>query len=313
MHTPSGRPVRLRSKLRPTPKVSHFTFESDFFSAPCGEVIVDDKPLRIVESGRMPAKRLQTIFTKEPTTIPWLESFGPDDVFVDIGANIGLYSVYAARMTGCRVYAIEPEALNYAELSKNIFVNGLNDRITAFCCAISDVTKPGVLLLGAFGYSYSHHDFDENSWTEDKFFGEKSTPMTQRIRQGSFGFTLDDLVASGEVPAPHFIKVDVDGLEHRVLAGMRETLRGPQLRSVLMEINFFNPKADWMIESMLQDGWKISLDQLRTNRKTIFTEEQIQNLRKTGKGGLNYIFYRDDAYARLFADFLDGYVPPLKR
>jgi len=306
----AARPGR---KLRPAPEVTHFAFESDFFSTPCGEILVDGKRVRIVESGRMPVKRLQGIFSKEPTTIPWLETFSADDVFVDIGANIGIYTIYAGKMTGCRVFSFEPEALNYAELNKNIFVNGLNDRVTAFCYALNDTSKIGILNLGAFGYSYSHHDFDENTWTEDKYFGAKFTPKDQRIRQGSVSFTLDDIVASGEIEPPHHIKVDVDGLEHRVFAGMQKTLLGDQLKTVLIEIDFSNPKAGWIIDTMYGAGWKTSTDQLRTNRKIIFELAQIEAMRRTGKGGLNYLFFKDDAYADLFSEFLDGYVPPLAR
>lgn len=305
--------VRLRSKLRPSPEVRHFQYESDFFAAPCGEIVVDGVPVRIAETSRIPAKRLQTIFSKEPTTIPWIETFAPDDVFVDIGANIGLYSIYAGTMGGCRVFSFEPESLNFGELNKNIFVNGLSERVTGFCCAISDVSKPGILHLGAFGYSYSHHDFDENTWSEDKSFGAATTARDKRLKQGIMSSSLDDLVSSGVVEQPTHIKVDVDGLEHKVFAGMRRTLADPTLRTVLIEIDFANPQAGWMIDTMLAEGWKVSYDQLATNRKVIFARDQIDRLRTSGKGGLNYIFYRDDAYARLFADFLEGYVPPLAK
>ena len=85
---------------------------------------------------------MATIFSKEPTTIPWLEAIRADETLVDIGANIGLYSIYAAAYTGCRVYAFEPEALNYAELNKNVFVNDLHGRVSAFCIAMSDEQNP---------------------------------------------------------------------------------------------------------------------------------------------------------------------------
>lgn len=301
------------NKLRSVGQIRAFTFESDFFSSPCLEIEVDGRAVRYAESNRLAAKRVSSIFSKEPTTIPWLESFGEDDVFVDIGANVGMYSIYAAVLTGCRVYAFEPEALNYAELNKNIFVNGLHEQVVAYNLAMSDVAEVGALYLGAFGYAYSHHDFNENTWSEDKAFGDKSTPRDARLLQGCASETLDGLVARGVVPVPTHIKIDVDGLEHRVFAGMRETLRHPALKSVLIEIDHKNPHCEEMIESMLADGWRISMDQLRTNRKLILTEEQVERMRRKGSGGFNYIFFRDEAYARLFADFLDGYVPPMAR
>ncbi|MDX2235648.1 MAG: FkbM family methyltransferase [Hyphomonadaceae bacterium] len=303
-------PERI-GNVRQTGPIRKFDFESDFFSTPCLELFVDGKPLRYVESNRLAAKRVAGLFSKEPTTIPWLDSMTPDDVLVDIGGNVGMYSIYAGVVAGCRVFAIEPEALNYAELNKNIFVNGLNDRVVAFCAAASDVAEVGKLYLGAFGYAYSHHDFNENTWTEDKAFGDKSTPKDARLLQGCVSVTLDGLVASGAVPQPTHIKVDVDGLEHRVFAGMKETLKDPRLKTALIEIDHKNTHCDHIIDTMLADGWRLSYDQLRTNRKMVFTEEQVIGQRRGRKGGFNYIFFRDEAYADLFAQFLDGYIPPI--
>ena len=64
--------------------------------------------------------RAETFFTKEPDTIEWIESFDKNDVFLDIGANIGIYSLYAAKNVS-KVWAIEPESLNFAMLNLNIF------------------------------------------------------------------------------------------------------------------------------------------------------------------------------------------------
>jgi FkbM family methyltransferase len=306
----SVRSLERPHSCRPWPEVKRIVFETPQFSAPCGEIDVEGRSLRIVDSGKIPLKRLHSIFAKEPTTIPWIEAFTPDDVFVDIGANIGIYTVYAAAMVGCRVFAFEPEALNYAELCKNIFVNGLNERVTAFCAAMSDVSKLGVLYLGAFGYSYSHHDFDESTWTGDKAFGQDVTRADARLQQGCLSTTLDAVVASGVVPSPHHIKIDVDGLEHRVFDGMRETLRSPELQTVLIEIDFANPHSERIIGTMLRDGWKISSAQLRTNRKLILTDRQVEKIRRSGKGGFNYIFFRDAGYERLFEAFPENYAPP---
>ena len=56
-------------------------------------------------SSRHAVWRYKTLFLKEPETIEWLRALGPDDVLWDIGANVGVYSLYAAIVTGCRVVA----------------------------------------------------------------------------------------------------------------------------------------------------------------------------------------------------------------
>ena len=66
--------------------------------------------------------RALTFYTEEPETIKWLDGMKKDDLFWDIGANVGLYSIYAAKSSGCRVLAVEPEAQNYALLLENILL-----------------------------------------------------------------------------------------------------------------------------------------------------------------------------------------------
>jgi len=290
--------------------IKTFTFESDFFSTPCHEIEVEGKRIRYVGSTRLAYARLTTIFDKEPTTIPWLEAFRPEETFVDIGANIGMYSMYAAGFSGCRVFAFEPESLNYAELNKNIHVNALHDRVSAFCMALSDECKVDYLNLGTFGIAYSHHDLAENTWTKDMDWGAKKTPQNARLRQGCVSSTLDTLVGAGVVPVPDHIKIDVDGLEHKVIAGCRKTLARPEVQTVLVEMDFSSPHCEATIDMMTTLGWKYSWDQLRTNRSQILTRETIERLRQDKRKGMNFIYYQDDRFAELFANFLAHYHPP---
>jgi hypothetical protein len=116
------------------------------------------------------------------------------------------------------------------------------------------------------------------------------------------------LVEGGLAP-PHHIKIDVDGLEHRVVDGMIATLQRPELKTVLIEINFDNPKNLLIVDRMAELGWRFSWEQLRTNRSVKFSVEQIRNYQQRGVGGLNYIFYKDDFYDGFFARLFDQYVP----
>jgi len=290
--------------------VSRSTFQSDFFTTPCLQVSVEGKTLRFVESNRMAQKRVESLFEKEPTTIPWIETFQPDETFVDIGANVGMYSVYAGAITGCRVFAFEPESLNYAELNKNIYVNGLHERVSGFCLAMSDEEKIEYLNLGCFGAAYSHHDFGENTWLEDKWFGDKVTKKEERLRQGCVSSSLDILVERGVIPLPHHVKIDVDGIEYRVFRGATKTFADPRVKTVLIEVNFADPRNDAIIDTMSEMGWKLSIAQLRTNRKKILSEQDIESTRKKRRGGFNYIFFRDDRYESLFSEFLSHFTPP---
>ena len=86
----------------------------------------------------MIAWRAKKFLTKEPTTIEWLQSLESDSILVDIGANIGIYSIPSALFHVKKVYAVEPEHKNFNELVKNIELNNLDDRkIEAIPIAIS--------------------------------------------------------------------------------------------------------------------------------------------------------------------------------
>lgn len=179
---------------------------------------------------KMTRWRVQTLSDKEPDTIRWLESMEAGSVLVDVGANVGMYTVFAAVIRKMRVFAFEPESQNYALLNANIEANGLSERAVAFPLALSDETKLDKLFLSQFSAGGSCHSFAEE-------VGFDLRPRKAAFTQGAYSVTLDQLVESGAVPVPQYIKIDVDGIEHKVLAGARKTLGNPAVREILVELN----------------------------------------------------------------------------
>lgn len=273
------------------------------------QVVVGEREMRFATTGSSSKKRIRTLFSKEPITLAWIDTFGEGEILYDIGANVGMYTIYAAIMRRASVYAFEPEALNYAELNKNIYLNDLHGQVLGYCLALSDVDKLDRLLLSDFGLGISYHDFEENSWTEDKAFAaDWHVSKDNRRPQGCVGHRLDTLVRDG-LPAPHHIKIDVDGLEHRVVDGMIETLQRPCLKTVLIEINFDNAMNLQIVDKLAELGWRYSWDQLRINRKVKFSVEKIKSYQQRGVGGLNYIFYKEDFYDDFFHRLFNAYTP----
>ncbi len=174
--------------------------------------------------------RVDSLFEKEPITIEWIGGFKSVDVLVDVGANVGMYTVWAAKTRGVRVYAFEPESQNFALLNHNIFLNRLSSLVNAYCLALSDFAGLSQLHLSKFGAGGSCHSLGEQ-------VDFKHDPMRPAYSQGCVSARLDDLVASGMVPEPDHIKIDVDGFEPKVIAGARRTLAGKKLRSLLIEVN----------------------------------------------------------------------------
>ena len=191
---------------------------------------VDDKRLKFHTPNRMTQWRVESLFTKEPDTIAWLKQMKSGEVLVDVGANVGMYSVFGAVCRGVQVHAFEPESQNYALLNSNIALNGLSGRVVAYPLALSDTSGADKLYLSDFSPGGSCHSFGEQ-------VGFDLKPRGSAFAQGAFSVTLDQLVSAGSVPVPDHIKLDVDGFEHKVIAGASKTLQNPKVRSILVELN----------------------------------------------------------------------------
>lgn len=83
------------------------------------KITVNGKDLHFATPDARARWRVETLYTKEPDTIAWIERFEPNSVFWDVGANIGIYSLYAAAF-GHEVYAFEPDAGLFAALTSGV-------------------------------------------------------------------------------------------------------------------------------------------------------------------------------------------------
>ncbi len=177
--------------------------------------------------------RAKTSLTKEPDMMRWLDDLGRDAVFWDIGANVGVFSLYAARRIGCRVLAFEPAAANFHVLARNITLNDLSNRVSAYCVAFAGKTGLGVLNLDSISMGASLSQFG--------VAGDRSRYMGANISaQSMLGFTIDRFIELFDPPFPTHIKIDVDGLELAIVEGAAGTLCDPRLRSVMLELSLSN-------------------------------------------------------------------------
>lgn len=187
---------------------------------------------------------------KEPGTVEWIEKwFRPGDVFYDIGANIGAYSLVAFRFLEgkTRIFAFEPGFVTYPQLARNIYLNraGL---ILPFQVALSDQTALQAFhyqnlvtggALHALGAPVDHH-------------GQEFRPVFTML---ALAYRLDDFARQFRLPFPNHIKIDVDGNELQILKGAGDILRRPELRSILLEINEEREDAGDMVKLLEASGF----------------------------------------------------------
>ena len=174
--------------------------------------------------------RARTFNEKEPEMLDWLdENLQEGDIFFDVGANVGIYSIYAAlRKPTATIYAFEPEYSNLSLLKENILVNNLINKIYPFSLAlgkdnnitnlhIADTT-PGaaVSAISSEKLNKTHEGYDV-IWKE-----------------GVMEMKLDEICAQLNI-IPSMIKIDTDGNEKNVILGAENTLKNKKLKYIILE------------------------------------------------------------------------------
>ena len=172
--------------------------------------------------------RAITFASKEPETLAWIDTFENSSVFWDVGANIGLYSIYAAQKKSCKVVAIEPSIFNLEILAKNIALNKAERLVTIFPIALTNQNSQGL-------FSMSSDEVGGALSTFGKEYGYDGKKLDFKFQFQGIGMRMDNAVDLWGLDQPDYVKVDVDGIEHLVLEGFGEKLK--KVKSLLIEVN----------------------------------------------------------------------------
>ncbi len=208
-------------------------------------------PFSMITETDMERYRAETFLTKEPETLAWIDHIKPGEILLDVGANIGIYTLYAASR-GITVYAFEPMAENYHHLVRNIEHNGYRNAI-ALPWAISS-GEPRIdriylprIQAGASGGQIGAAQ-DEN--------GQEFSPAQVRhvLTMGLWeACRLFDVFYERL-----HIKVDVDGHEREICCDVLEN--GPLIKnlSALVEIN----RNAWPLDEAIElfELWGMTAD-----------------------------------------------------
>ena len=210
--------------------------------------------------------RAETFETKEPETLKWIDEYGGDGAFYDIGANVGLYSLYFALTQSGSVFAFEPSALNLRLLAQNISDNGLEERIAIVPVALSDKNQFASFRLSMLEEGGSMSTFGE-------LFGHDGESLSVEMAYETLGMSLDFMLESGLISEPPaLLKIDVDGIEHLILRGARNALAGTTLRSILIEVNEEFTDLRLEVQQTLRD---LGFELRERRRSEIFDDGQF--------------------------------------
>jgi FkbM family methyltransferase len=141
----------------------------------------------------------------------------PGDLFVDIGANIGSYTVLSGSCEGVNVVAFEPVSSTFSWLQKNIQVNKLDKKVRAMNIGLAD--QAGTIYfssnLDTLNHVVSKHEKNSESIEVDVL-------------------TLDEVMKK---KSPTVIKIDTEGYESQILNGAKKTINNSSLIAILLELN----------------------------------------------------------------------------
>ena len=172
--------------------------------------------------------RADSFSIKEPDTLSWIDSIPQGAIVWDIGANVGLYSVYAAKSRNCKVYAFEPSVFNLELLARNIFLNKLQDNITIVPISLSDKLDENRFQMTSTNWGGALSTFGAGI---DQFGNQ----FKEVFEYKTIGISMDEAIKHFNLQYPQYLKVDVDGIEHFILKGGANVLNN--VNSVLIEIN----------------------------------------------------------------------------
>lgn len=206
-------------------------------------VTVDDRTVRFDVSNLPEYNRVVSFLDEEAVIDEIVSELRDDDVYWDVGANIGTHALLpAAARPDARVIAVEPHHRNVAKLIRNKTLNGL-DSVTILPIALSD--REGTATLRGADDRPGYGSFSLTG-------GSEETVADVPVRPG------DDVIDDG-VPAPTVVKIDVEGGELAVLEGLSETLSEGSIRTVFCEVHRHEGvAAEDVVRRLREFGYEVS-------------------------------------------------------
>ena len=212
--------------------------------------------------------RAKTFHVKEPTTLQWIQSLEKNAVLIDVGANIGIYTLPSALYHVKKVISLEPEIKNYNELVKNIEINDIGDRVDALPLAVSTefANLPSDIYLTKDEPGFSCHQVGRN---QNYKLQELSV---MRKKRSVYCIPLSSVVLNAcknHPSSPIHIKIDVDGIEEDICQSLFASGAFNHINSIQVELNPSIIQHNNLIKRLHSHGFSYSKIQVsRASRKS---------------------------------------------
>ena len=255
--------------------------EQSPFGVPYIRLLKDNAEMKVLCLSQTCETRARELLIAEPEIIVWLDSISNSDLLIDVGANIGIYSLYAAIFRHASVFSIEPDLENHRALFLNSIANNIGNLIRVYPFASGSTSQISNLYISNLceaGGSMNSIDKDLDS---------RLRPVTRpRLSRVVYKMRLDDL--QSEIHGEKiFLKVDVDGFERQVILGGTNLLQNcDRLSSIYIELDMALEDHLQTIKLIESFGFTYSEKQVSDSNIHIRTKwPEFSSL-------ANFIFYR---------------------
>ena len=208
------------------------------------------------------------------------EEIHEGDIVIDVGANIGYYTLIFAQLVGSsgKVFAFEPESKNFEILKKNIEINNYPN-IVAEQKIVSD--KSGIVKLFIAEHGIVGHRINQQK-SSQKFIEVESIILDNYIKK----LNLDNKI--------NFIKIDVEGSEPKVLEGAKEIMQKSNQLKIFTEFNResvkeYGVEPKEMIDLLYRNGFKIYLPNYKENKINLTNVNELLTSKETLLENINLL------------------------
>jgi FkbM family methyltransferase len=232
-------------------------------------------PFKLDISDELSAWRSKTFYSKEPETLKWLEFFAVInhnyEILIDVGANIGIYTLYWLHFPNTRAIAIEPFDENIKLLSKNIRMNNFMSRVDIISKPLSSQNTLGWSTINDIRPGGSDYKLSLNN----------NLNQSNSIKVETL--TLDSIL--GEKKEKYILKIDTDGTDFDILKGAELALKDGKIVSILIESS---EEDQGFIESYLK-----SFDLIADSRFNLIDEHSDTRRKINGKEERNRVYSKN--------------------
>ncbi|RMB18213.1 FkbM family methyltransferase [Haloplanus aerogenes] len=179
---------------------------------------------------RLQYRRATSIKTELMSSL--FDEIRPDDVFYDIGANVGSVSCLVGQtLSTGEIISFEPLPVNADALRANLELNDISGMVLEYALSDENGEIEFRVPVDEVEAGSSNAIAPENE--ASRFWEERQERVMVKTRRG------DELIEEDDLPIPNVVKFDIEGAELKAIQGLKETLSHPECRTVICEVHAY--------------------------------------------------------------------------